>query len=145
MRPLIASILALAVCAAADEAAKPAATTTAITAANADERVAEITVAELKELVAAKKVVAIDVNGTDSFKKAHVPGAIDFAANEADLAKLLPADKGALIVAYCGGPTCPAWKHGAVAASKLGYTNIKHLKAGISGWTEAKAPVEQVQ
>ncbi|BDS05548.1 hypothetical protein NT6N_05880 [Oceaniferula spumae] len=31
----------------------------------------------------------------------------------------------------------------AVAAKKLGYTNIKHMKAGISGWKAAKADVEK--
>ena len=28
------------------------------------------------------------------------------------------------------------------AAKQLGYTNVKHLSAGISGWKEAKAPLE---
>jgi len=30
----------------------------------------------------------------------------------------------------------------AVAAKKLGYTNVKHMKAGISGWKAAKAETE---
>ena len=33
----------------------------------------------------------------------------------------------------------------AVAAKKLGYTNVKHMKAGISGWKAAKADVEKVE
>ena len=47
---------------------------------------------------------------------------------------MLPADKNALIVAYCGGPKCGAWKKAAKAAAALGYTNIKHFSGGISGW-----------
>jgi rhodanese-related sulfurtransferase len=39
-----------------------------------------------------------------------------------------------MIVAYCGGPACTAWKKAAQDACKLGYTNIKHFKEGISGW-----------
>jgi len=31
----------------------------------------------------------------------------------------------------------------AVAVNKLGYTNIKVMRAGISGWTEAGADVEK--
>jgi rhodanese-related sulfurtransferase len=79
----------------------------------------------------------IDVNGAASYQKGHIPSAIDFTAAKADLAKALPEDKNALVVAYCGGPTCSAYQAAASAASKLGYKNVKHLSAGISGWKEA--------
>lgn len=102
----------------------------------------DISVDELKTAITAKKVTVIDVNGTDSFKAGHVPGAIDFRAQKAELAKVLPADKGALVVAYCGGPTCNAYSAAAKAAKELGYTNVKHLSAGISGWKAANAPLE---
>ena len=67
---------------------------------------------------------------------------IDFRAQKDALAKLLPADKNALVVAYCGGPTCNAYAAAAKAAKELGYTNVKHLSAGISGWKAANAPLE---
>ncbi len=67
---------------------------------------------------------------------------INYTAHKEHLAKLLPADKGALVVAYCGGPTCNAYAAAAKAAQALGYTNVKHLTAGISGWKAAKAPIE---
>ena len=101
----------------------------------------DISIDELKSAITAKKVTVIDVNGTDSFKAGHVPGAIDFRA-KTDLAKALPADKSALVVAYCGGPTCNAYSAAAKAAKELGYTNVKHLSAGISGWKAANAPLE---
>lgn len=113
--------------------------------APAEHGVAEISLDELKPLVEAKKVVLLDVNGSDSFKEGHIPGAIDFAANKDKLAAVLPAQKDALVVAYCGGPQCSAWEEGATAATKLGYTKVKHFSAGIKGWTDAKAPVETVQ
>ena len=102
----------------------------------------DISVAEVKAAIEAKKATLIDVNGSDSFKKGHVPSAIDFASKKADLAKSLPADKGALIVAYCGGPTCGAYAAGAKAAKELGYTNVKHMSAGLSGWTGAGEKTE---
>ena len=58
-------------------------------------------------------------------------------------AGLLPKDKGALIVAYCGGPKCNAYKAAAKAAEKLGYTNVKQFGAGISGWKKAGEPTEK--
>ncbi|RYD30891.1 MAG: rhodanese-like domain-containing protein [Verrucomicrobiaceae bacterium] len=102
----------------------------------------DISIADLKKAIADKKVTVIDVNGTDSWKSGHVPTAIDFEANEAKLATLLPKEKDALVVAYCGGPSCGAYKAAAKKAEELGYTNVKHMAAGISGWKEAKEKLE---
>ena len=83
------------------------------------------------------------MNGAASYKAGHVPTAVDFATQGSSLASVLPADKGALVVAYCGGPQCSAYKAAANAASQLGYTNVKHLSAGISGWKAAKETLEK--
>ena len=103
----------------------------------------DISVAELKTAIKEKKVTVLDVNGSDAYKAGHIPGAVDFRAEKKDLASKLPSDKGALVVAYCGGPTCGAYAAAAKAAKELGYTNVKHLSAGISGWKEAGAPLEK--
>lgn len=103
----------------------------------------DISIADLKEAIQSKSVVILDVNGTDSWKKGHIPGALNFDADKDKLAGVLPADKNALIVAYCGGPKCGAYKQAAEAAKKLGYTNVKHLSAGISGWTKAGEETEK--
>lgn len=97
----------------------------------------DISITELKAKIASKEVTVIDVNGSDSYNKGHIPGAIDFTAKKKELASVLPKDKNALIVAYCGGPKCSAYKQAANAAEKLGYKNVKHLSAGISGWNQA--------
>ena len=102
----------------------------------------DISVSELKTAIEAKKVTVLDVNGSDSYKAGHIPGAVDFKAKKAEIAKALPADKDALVVAYCGGPTCGAYAAGAKAAKELGYTNVKHLSAGISGWKSAGEKLE---
>ncbi len=120
-----------------------AATLIASTAAFAGEY-EDISIKELKEAIDAKKVTVIDVNGSASYKnRGHVPTAIDFSAAKEDLAKSLPKDKDALIVAYCGGPSCSAYKRAADAAAELGYTNVKHLSAGISGWVAADQKTEK--
>jgi rhodanese-related sulfurtransferase len=98
---------------------------------------ADISITEVKKAIESKKIVLIDVNGSKSYQAGHVPGALDFAAIKGNLASSLPADKSALIVAYCGGPKCSAYKAAATAAEKLGYKNVKHMSAGISGWKEA--------
>ncbi len=103
----------------------------------------DIKIAEVKSAIKAKTVTLIDVNGTESWQKGHIPGAIDFEGAKGKLASLLPKDKSALVVAYCGGPMCQAYQAGAKAAEKLGYTNVKHLTAGISGWLAAGEPVQK--
>ena len=78
----------------------------------------DISIAELKKAIDDKKVVLIDVNGSDSFKSGHIPSAVNFADVKGDLSKVLPKEKDALVVAYCGGPSCNAYQRAADAASK---------------------------
>lgn len=102
----------------------------------------DVSIKDVQTAIESKKVVLIDVNGTESYQKGRIPGAINFEKHGKDLAKVLPKDKDALIVAYCGGPQCSAYKQAATAAKKLGYKNVKHLSAGISGWKEAGLKVD---
>ena len=114
----------------------------AATAAAADTEYPLISLDDLQAAIKDQKVTLIDANGNDSWQNGHIPGAINLAAHDKDLATLLPKDKGALIVAYCGGPGCEAYHQGADAAVAAGYTNVKHFKLGISGWKASGAPVE---
>ncbi|MFM1769895.1 MAG: hypothetical protein RJA22_2424 [Verrucomicrobiota bacterium] len=104
---------------------------------------ADISITEVKKAIEAKKIVLLDVNGSKSYANGHVPGALDFASVKGNLGSALPEDKNTLIVAYCGGPKCSAYKSAANAAEKLGYKNIKHMSAGISGWKEAGEKVDK--
>ena len=104
--------------------------------------VKDVTIPDLKAEMAAGKVTLLDANGTKSWKEGHIPGAIDFKGSKDNLASLLPKDKNAPVVAYCGGPQCQAYKAAVKAAEDLGYTNIKHLPAGISGWKKAGEKTE---
>jgi rhodanese-related sulfurtransferase len=102
-----------------------------------------ITIGDLKASMSSQRIVLLDANGTDSWRAGRIPGAIDFIANQDHLAGLLPSDKHVLIVAYCGNPSCPAYRAAATAAKKLGYKNIKHLTAGIMGWKDAGEKTEK--
>lgn len=102
-----------------------------------------ITIDQLKSAMTSQKVILLDANGSDSWQSGHIPGAIDYIANQDRLATVLPTDKGVLVVAYCGNPQCMAYHAAAVAAKKLGYKNIKHLTAGIQGWRDAGEKTEK--
>jgi len=103
----------------------------------------DISVSEVKSLAESKKAVIIDVNGSTSFAKGRIPGALDYAAIKNNLIDALPKDKNTPIVAYCGGPKCKAYQAAANAAAKLGYKNIKHMSAGLSGWKDAGQKLEK--
>lgn len=103
---------------------------------------ADISIKDVKAAADAKTAVIIDVNPPASYQAGHVPGALSWAAIKDHLAANLPADKNTLIIAYCGNHKCGAYAAAAKAAKALGYTNIKHMSAGIAGWKEAKMPTE---
>ena len=66
----------------------------------------EISIKDVQDALAKKEVTVIDANGIGKYNNGHLPGALHFASTDPEaLAKALPEDKSALIVAYCGGPT----------------------------------------
>ena len=105
----------------------------------------DIQLADLKQAIADGKVFLIDVNGSSSFKEGHIPGAVDYASVSGKLASVLPDQKDALIVAYCGGPQCGAYMKAAKAVAALGYENVRHFSGGISGWKMAGEPTENAE
>jgi rhodanese-related sulfurtransferase len=84
-----------------------------------------------------KTAFVVDANGPDSYASAHIPGAVSFDKAKGEFSGTLPADKNALIVAYCGGPGCEAWCGAADKLEAMGYKNIRHYKGGIKEWKEA--------
>jgi rhodanese-related sulfurtransferase len=102
----------------------------------------EISLTDLKKLVDTKGATIIDANSAESFDTGHIPTAVSFAKNEKNFASILPSDKKALLVAYCGGPMCTAWQEAAKEAQKLGYKNIKHFKGGLKGWKDSGNTLE---
>lgn len=110
----------------------------------ASPQVTDISQGDLEAAIAGKSAAILDVNGSESYRLGHIPGAIDFLAHRQEIARLLPADKSTLIVAYCGDIHCAAYRQAANAALELGYTNVKHFAPGIKGWRESGARTEKV-
>ena len=104
----------------------------------------DISIGDLEKAIKAGKVVVIDVNGKNSqTKRGVIPTAVAFSNAKALAKQLSKSKKDTLVVAYCGGPTCNAYKKGASAAEALGFKNVKHLSAGISGWIKAGKKLEK--
>jgi thiosulfate/3-mercaptopyruvate sulfurtransferase len=92
----------------------------------------------------------------DSYKKNHIPGAVQMefpieemkeldAATKEKFEKLLGSDKNRKIVFYCGFTKCTRSHNAAMWAVKLGYTDVYRHPGGIKAWLEAGYPVEKSQ
>jgi rhodanese-related sulfurtransferase len=100
-----------------------------------------ISPADLQQMLLNQKVTVFDVNSPQSWMQAHVPSAVNLdPVNYLD--SDLPADKSANLVFYCSNPFCRKAPNAARRAKELGYSNVKVMSAGISGWLSAKLPTE---
>ena len=88
-------------------------------------------------------VFLVDSRPPARFDQAHLPGAhsIPLPVLEKKQAELLPKEKDALLIFYCGGITCPLSPASATIAKKLGYTNIRVYNEGEPAWSKAKLPL----
>jgi rhodanese-related sulfurtransferase len=94
-----------------------------------------------RELRDATGITIFDVNSRQSWMSAHVPGALPLdpvAYADSDL----PADKSASLVFYCSNPLCRKAPNAAKRAKTLGYSDVRVMSAGISGWISAGLPTE---
>ncbi|WP_459825190.1 rhodanese-like domain-containing protein [Desulfomicrobium salsuginis] len=122
-----------------------------------------VTAAELKKMMdEGKDMVIVDTMPyADSYKKEHVPGAVQFlfpipdmkewdvketdGKTQAEFEALLGPDKDKPVIVYCGFVKCTRSHNGAVWAKKLGYKNVYRFPGGIFGWKGAGFPVEEVK
>jgi len=120
-----------------------------------------VTSAELEQWIdGGKLMVIVDTMPYDaSYKKQHVPTAVQFLFPIADMATwdtkktggktadnymtLLGQDKDKTIVVYCGFVKCTRSHNGAVWARKLGYKNVYRYSGGIYAWRGAGYAVEK--
>jgi len=95
----------------------------------------------LNQLIQKHEVTVFDVNSPQSWSQAHVPGAknvdpINYSAAD------LPTDKESSLVFYCSNPMCRKAPNAARRAKQMGYTNVKVMSAGISGWLAKNLPTQ---
>lgn len=122
-----------------------------------------VTTEELKAWIDQNKdMVIVDAMPYEaSYKKNHVPGAVQFlfpipdmntwdtketaGKTKQDYAKLLGPDKNKPVVVYCGFVKCARSHNGAAWAVRLGYKNVYRYPGGIKAWKEAKYPMEKAE
>jgi thiosulfate/3-mercaptopyruvate sulfurtransferase len=113
-----------------------------------------VSTSELKSWIDQKKdILIIDTMPfEDSYKKEHIPGALNFAfpipemktideKTKSDFLKMLGQNKDRLLVFYCGFTQCTRSHNAAMWAVKLGYKNVYRDPGGIKAWDQADYPV----
>ena len=122
-----------------------------------------VTTEELKQWIdSGKDMLVVDTMPyEDSYKKQHVPGAVQIlfpipdmvewddqqtgGKTQYDFKTLLGDDKSKPIVIYCGFVKCTRSHNGAAWAVKLGYKNVYRYSGGVFAWKGAKYPLEKVE
>jgi rhodanese-related sulfurtransferase len=102
-----------------------------------------ITRDELTAAIGAGTVTVVDALGGDYCAQQHLPGAVALAPGDVDaLAPTVLPDKGAAIVTYCTGPSCPNSGQVAERLTVLGYARVRKYREGIEDWAAAGLPTE---
>lgn len=80
-------------------------------------------------------VTLVDVRESDEWRAGHIQGAIHLPRGflELQIDEKLP-DKNAPVIFYCAGGNRSALA--AETAQELGYTNVRHMARGFSGWKD---------
>lgn len=105
----------------------------------------KIDAAKLTDFAGVAKLVAqgpeqgrytlIDSRPPPRFEEGAIPTAINLPFIGFDkFIDRLPADKGSLVVFYCGGITCTLSPNSLRKAEKLGYTNVRVYREGMPDW-----------
>jgi rhodanese-related sulfurtransferase len=99
-----------------------------------------MTPADLHARLSGDRPAIFDLNAPHSWRTARVPGAthlgVDFDPS------VLPQDRAAALVFYCSNPLCSKAPRAARRAEKLGYTDVRVMSAGMTGWLSAQLPTD---
>lgn len=101
---------------------------------------------ELKKMIESKaNILIVDTQPKGAYEIGHIKGAVNFPwAMEIKDPKELPKDK--LLVLYCDcGHEEDSISVATQLITKWGYSNIKVLEGGWSGWVKLGYPIEKSQ
>ncbi len=105
--------------------------------------VTEITRDELKDrLDHPRKFVLVETLAVESYRHAHLPGAINLPPEHVRaLAPELIPKKDIEVIVYCASASCHASDKAAQELSEMGYSNVRRYVGGKEDWVQAGLPV----
>ena len=115
----------------------------------------EISTEELRDILAKKSALVLDVRPAMEFATSHIPGALNVAqktgtskalyvSDIAEIERLAGGDKKKDLVLYCNGPFCGKSKRVADELLAAGFKNVKRYQLGIPVW-RALGGVTQIE
>lgn len=85
-----------------------------------------------------ENVMLVDSRPANKFAEGYIPTAVSIPDSQFEkMSSMLPADKKATLIFYCGGLACPLSHKSAKKAEALGYTNVKVYAEGMPGWKKS--------
>lgn len=123
------------------------------TLAEASQRTAEISTAELRQLLATSKAVVFDARPHLEYAISHIPGAVNVSAKPgvskalyisdvAEIGRILKGDKTRPVIVYCNGPHCGKAKRLADELVSDGYASVKRYQLGVPVWRALGYPTQ---
>jgi rhodanese-related sulfurtransferase len=99
---------------------------------------ADISTAEMQQILKDGSAVVIDARTTAEFEAGHLPSARLVerisASHLETVTKFTDGNKAAKLVLYCNGPYCKASRNLAGELVKAGYTNVTRYQLGMPVW-----------
>jgi molybdopterin/thiamine biosynthesis adenylyltransferase/rhodanese-related sulfurtransferase len=97
---------------------------------------------EMAQITSSNSVTVLDVREGDEWRSGHIPGAVHVprAYLEMQSESKIP-DKDSPVIVYCAGGNRSAFATETLKA--MGYSNVKHLRGGITAWKDAGLKVVQ--
>lgn len=107
-----------------------------------DQKVPELSTAQLKAFLLRKSGLVLDARPRLEFANAHIPGAISI--DERGLLRLVQEypDRSVDIVVYSNGPFCEWARRRASELEHLGYSKLARYQLGLSVWRALGNPAE---
>jgi len=103
-----------------------------------------ITLEQLMEMDVNKQgFKLVEVLDEGSYKKGHLPGAMNIPVDKLKVKAPQKLKKNETIVVYCASYTCHASTNAAALLGKMGYKKVLDYKAGKQGWKDAGLEMEK--
>lgn len=126
------------------------------TLGEADQKTAEISTQELKQIINSGSAVVLDARPPMEFATSHIPGAQNVApqpgrpahlyiSDVAEVGRLLGGAKDKPLVLYCNGPFCGKTKRLATELAGAGYSNVRRYQLGAPGWRTLASQAMQTE
>ncbi|MEO7654654.1 MAG: rhodanese-like domain-containing protein [Sphingomicrobium sp.] len=115
------------------------------TLGEANQKTAEVSTEELRQIIKSGNTVLLDARPPMEFAISHIVGALNVApqpgrpahlyiSDVAEVGRLLGGSKDKTLVIYCNGPFCGKTKRLGSELVEAGYTNVRRYQLGAPGW-----------